>query len=259
MTTEEFSVEFDTLYNNIKSQSAPGLDEYEKSVFLTKAQEEIVKGYFNPKSNDNQEGFDDSIKRQVDFANIVDVDTPDQLTVSAEQKIDPRGVLYSVPGEMWFPINEFVSQKDTSDDTSPYTALGRRLVVIPLTYEEYARLMSKPYTQPLKRQAWRLFHRDSGTVRYAEIIINNNLTIFETSDADDSGGYTIRYVRRPQPIILESIASDSLTINGVSAKTECELDDLIHREILDRAVELAKIHYTSGQPADILTVNRRNE
>ena len=45
------------------SNQAPGLDEYEKSVFLTKAQYEIVKNYFNPKSNKNQEGFDDSPKR----------------------------------------------------------------------------------------------------------------------------------------------------------------------------------------------------
>ena len=47
----EFSNEFDVLYNNIMSNAAPGLNEYEKSVFLTKGQEEIVKNYFNPKGN----------------------------------------------------------------------------------------------------------------------------------------------------------------------------------------------------------------
>ena len=43
MTTQEFSLEFDLLYNNISSNQAPGLTEYEKSTFLTQAQEEIVK------------------------------------------------------------------------------------------------------------------------------------------------------------------------------------------------------------------------
>ena len=43
MTTEEFSNEFDVLYNNISSNQSPGLNEYEKSVFLTKAQNEILK------------------------------------------------------------------------------------------------------------------------------------------------------------------------------------------------------------------------
>ena len=37
MTLEEFSNEFDILYNNSMSNAAPGVDEYEKSVFLTKA------------------------------------------------------------------------------------------------------------------------------------------------------------------------------------------------------------------------------
>lgn len=45
MTTQEFSNEFDVLYNNIMSNQAPGLDEYEKSIFLTKAQEELVRDY----------------------------------------------------------------------------------------------------------------------------------------------------------------------------------------------------------------------
>ena len=51
MELSEFSYEFDVLYNNITSNQAPGLDEYEKSVFLTKAQDEIVKSYFDPRLN----------------------------------------------------------------------------------------------------------------------------------------------------------------------------------------------------------------
>jgi hypothetical protein len=47
----EFSSEFDVLYNNITSNQAPGLDEYEKSLFLTRAQDEVLKSYFNPKTN----------------------------------------------------------------------------------------------------------------------------------------------------------------------------------------------------------------
>ena len=37
MKSEEFNNQFDVLYNNITSNQAPGLNEYEKSVFLTKA------------------------------------------------------------------------------------------------------------------------------------------------------------------------------------------------------------------------------
>ena len=63
MKVDEFSNEFDILYNNITSNQAPGLDEYEKSVFLTKAQDEIIKSYFNPRLNKTQEGFDGNERR----------------------------------------------------------------------------------------------------------------------------------------------------------------------------------------------------
>jgi len=43
MTTKEFSNEFDILYNSIATNAAPGIDLYEKSVFLTKAQDELIK------------------------------------------------------------------------------------------------------------------------------------------------------------------------------------------------------------------------
>ena len=73
MTLQEFNTNFDLLYNNIASNQAPGLDEYEKSVFLTNAQLELVKNYFNPKGNNYQEGFDQSPKRQLDFSTITDL------------------------------------------------------------------------------------------------------------------------------------------------------------------------------------------
>lgn len=76
----EFSNEFDVLYNNITSNQAPGLDEYEKSVFLTKAQDEIVKAYFNPKTNKVQEGFDGNEKRQIDFSMIMRSDSYSKIT-----------------------------------------------------------------------------------------------------------------------------------------------------------------------------------
>ena len=58
MDYKEFSDRFDILYNNITSNQAPGLTEHEKSIFLTKAQDEVLKNYFNPKGNKYQEGFD---------------------------------------------------------------------------------------------------------------------------------------------------------------------------------------------------------
>jgi len=71
MTNLEFSNEFDILYNSIATNAAPSIDLYEKSVYLTKAQEELVKNYFNPKGNKYQDGFENSSKRRNDLSQLI--------------------------------------------------------------------------------------------------------------------------------------------------------------------------------------------
>jgi hypothetical protein len=63
MTLQEFSDQFDVLYNSITSNQAPGLNEYEKSVFLTKGEKQLVREYFNKRVDGVGGGFDGSEKR----------------------------------------------------------------------------------------------------------------------------------------------------------------------------------------------------
>lgn len=51
-TSEDWSQQFDLLYNNISSNQAPGLTEYEKSVFLTQAQEAVILDLYKGTSGD---------------------------------------------------------------------------------------------------------------------------------------------------------------------------------------------------------------
>ena len=80
MTNNEFSDSFDTLLNSYNTQAQFGegaskqeitLDEYEKSVLLTQAQDIIIKSYFNARLNAAGEGMDDSERRQVDFSSLI--------------------------------------------------------------------------------------------------------------------------------------------------------------------------------------------
>lgn len=226
----EFSNEFDVLYNNIMSNAAPGLNEYEKSVFLTKGQEEIVKNYFNPKGNKYGEGMDDSPKRQIDFSELIKVAQGIPSTTSP-LTFDKRAKVFDLPSDLFIVINEAVS-----------TNTGTKQV-IPISYAEYTRLMSKPYKEPLKYQAWRIISTSSEKIS-TELIVNSNETIAE---------YLLRYIRRPAPIITADLSSEygNLTINGIGTISECELNPIIHQEILQRAVELAKAAYESDVKATI--------
>jgi hypothetical protein len=118
------------------------------------------------------------------------------------------------------------------------------LVVKPLRFDEYDRLMSKPFKRPLKHQAWRLIN--SGTVSNGEYV--KCVEIITTPEYDNKSlTYTLRYLRRPLPIIVGDI--DDLKIGGYTynqvKNVGCELDPILHEDILQRAVELAKIAWTS--------------
>lgn len=247
-TDNEWEERFDVLYNNITSNQAPGLNTHEKCVFLTKGQDEILKNHFtaNSKGNDIAQGYDDSPKRQIDFS---------MLTTSAEvssvntARFDTRPESKSVtlPTGIMMIINELVQVTRNGSTVN--------LVVKPLRFDEYDRLMSKPFTRPLVRQAWRLI--DSDSANKADIIVGPKDVITK---------YIVRYIRKPKPIIIGDL--DGLTIDGYTYGTGvdqtqgCELDPMLYEEILQRAVELAKIAWTAtGQDNAqmILQAGQRSE
>ena len=226
MTLEEFSNEFDILYNNITSNQAPPLDEYEKSVLLTQGQEYILKSYFS-KANPMAQGFDDSPERQMDYSTLIT--TFSNESFGTDFLFDPRAIVSTLPDNIFLIIQEVV-YTDTKDSK----------IVVPINYREYSRIMNKPYKQPFKNQAWRMFQNDTEGKLVAEIIPRATDVITK---------YVVRYIRRPVPIILNNL-TDGLNINGINTTSECELDPIVHRDILDRAVMMAKIAYQTAQPKE---------
>jgi len=226
MTKSEFSLQFDVLYNNETSNQAPDLNEYEKSVFATKAEYEVIKNYINSKGNKYAEGVDESPKRHVDLSNLVsNSDT--------------------------FPTDAIAILEETIKEN------GELKVVIPISYKEYQRLLSKPYSRPLKKQVWRI--EDS----------TNASTFIGHTDSSTFSNYNIRYIKMPNPIILWSTESDysGLTIQGcpkgetennntIYNFPEIELPDELMQEVLQRAVELAKAAWLGDLSATLQTGQR---
>ena len=283
MTAAEFSREFDILYNNIASNQAPGLTEYEKSVFLTKAQDEIIKNYFTNKPNGNkyQEGIEDSAKRYSDFSCLITVKSI--ISQQSTANIDSRGKIMQLPDDLMISLNETFETNFNvvnKQNAKVRAISNNNYQVIPITLAEYQRLMSKPSNDPLKRQVWKLMGNSASGNGSIEIIPHWRDVSYNLTDEDKANQYTtngdnpttyklkIRYVRRPYPIIIEDLSLQGLTINGkttiygstLSSATEeaCELAQELHPEILQRAVELAKIFYT-GDNQQIMTAGTRSE
>ena len=271
MTTTEFSNQFDLLFNNISSNQAPGLNEYEKSVFLTKAQDEIVKNYFQAESNGNtvKKGFDDSAIRQMDFSDLIMSKT---LTEENEEPdVDPRALVYKISKDdrVYIIINESLYLMANTGGGLKVNGIRQ---VIPIKYTEYMRLMSKPFKEPLKNTAWRIITKgrdgdvnidtsigDPTTVAKSvslkiEIVVTSaDKNKYKKSGETNTIQYNIRYIRKPRPIILTDLSDsfgEDISIDGYKQAMTCELNESTHEAILQRAVELAKIAW-AGNANDV--------
>lgn len=242
MTIQEFSAEFDVLYNNIASNGAPGINEYEKSVFLTKAQDELIRAYFLKNTNKIQVGYDDNTLSQTNFSNLIVFKNIDTFTDAKYSDITNSKSI-ELPSDILFILNEQLKCVDLENKK-------KTLTIVPINSDAYSRLTSKPFNRPLKNQAWRL-----------DVNVVEDDEINQCCDLIPTIGYTIqsyqiRYVKKPTPIILEDL--EEISINGVYQHTECKLNPIIHQDILQRAVELAKASYT-GDLSSIVALGQSSQ
>lgn len=236
MTNPEFSNEFDLLYNNINSSDSPGLDEYEKSVFLTSAQEGLVTALYTGAGSYGGFELTEQMRRSLDALLSDEV-----LTLSSTTEkpvVDKGGDLFNLPEDLWYIVYEaaryqLVEGKDVNNcptDTASYP-----VEVVPVTYDELHRIKGNPFRGPVKRRALRV---DKGCNADGERQV-------ELISAFPVAKYYIKYLRRPCPIILEELTGDD-SINNKQNFSECELHESLHRIILESAVRAAKAAYVGA-------------
>ena len=210
MTNPEFSIEFDILYNNISSNKAPGLNEYEKSVFLTKAQEQIVTELYSGR-NTTYSSFEETEEQRRYLHSLITTSSLEEST-EIDDIITSNSSIYKLPENIMFITYE----------TAILTG-NKEVTVYPVSQDELSKIIKNPFRGPSNNRVLRL---DLG---------NNSIEVISNYDITK---YLIRYIRKPNPIILVDL-EDDLSINGVSEESVCELDSSLHRTILDRAVALA--------------------
>jgi len=227
MTLEEFSNGFDTLvssYRRFKDFDKQEMldsiefDEYEKSLWLTKAQEELVVNLYNGKNP-----YGDSFESTEEIRRYLDPLVRTK-TYSTEDEEDGIGVsdksrFFRLPDDIAFITLEQIVYGD--ETLGCYN--GSRADVYPVTQDEYSRIKDNPFRGPTKYKAVRL---DAGE-GLVEIISKYGIS-----------NYLIKYLSKPKPIILEDLPN-GLTIGGVGAARNCELNELLHQTILEKAVQMA--------------------
>lgn len=258
MTTQEFSLEFDILYNSIASNAAQPVDEYEKSVFLTQAQEELIKNYYNFKGNKYQEGFEITEKRRRDLEQLVSNSVSYEYIDLQEESLSILNIksrFFKIEKNVMFIVAE---KAKMISEISCYNNIN--VNVKPVSHNEFTSNIDNPFKRP-KDFFWRM---DRSNVSG---IFSNNLEqtkerVIELIYDEKIGEpveYRYRYIKYPKPIILTNLTSLNLSINGQTNEQTSELSDHINREILNRAVELALESSGNPRTESKIQLNQRNE
>ncbi len=227
MNALEFDDEFRLNYQYAGGNSAPGFNAYARSLFLTRAQEELVKDAFDPTSNNKNKGFEQNETRRRQLSNLVkqfifypSIAVPYDLNLN----IDNNSLLYTAASEL--NVLRIIHEHIVVD---PTICKKNTLPVVPITHDEYNDLKNNPFRRPGIERAWRI---DQGTIddsnNYLEIVADIPYI-----------RYVLRYVRRPRPIIvadLTSISNASYSIEGQTTVQTSEINEAFHPEIVTRAV-----------------------
>nr|UWI39079.1 MAG: hypothetical protein [Bacteriophage sp.] len=218
MNVQEFSNTFDTLLQPYITKDIYGnqnnlaFDEYEKSVFLTKAQEQIVLELYQ--ELEQSEEVRKYLSNLIKTDNYVPVGEQDETLINDNFK----SYKVEISNDILFMIYE---QCTLSDENN---CINNKVVsVVPTIHDDLDKVLKNPFKSPNSRKVIRLDFDNK-----IELISKYNIS-----------NYKVRYLKKPNPIILVAL-EDNLSINNGDTKvSNGETNPILHERIVQRAVQLA--------------------
>lgn len=218
MNVQEFSNSFDTLLQpyiakeSFSEQNNLAFDEYEKSIFLTKAQEQIILELYQ--ELEQSEEVRKYLSNLIKTDNYVPVGEQDETLINNNFK----SYKVEISNDILFMIYE---QCTLSDENN---CINNKIVsVVPTIHDDLDKVLKNPFKSPNSRKVIRLDFDNK-----IELISKYNIS-----------NYKIRYLKKPNPIILVAL-EDNLSINNGDTKvSNGETNPILHERIVQRAVQLA--------------------
>lgn len=218
MNVQELSNLFDTLLqpyitkDNFGKQNTLAFDEYEKSIFLTKAQEQIVLELYQE--------LEQSEEVRKYLSNLIKTDNYAPVGEQDETLINNNFKSYKVEisNDILFMIYE---QCTLSDENN---CINNKIVsVVPTIHDDLDKVLKNPFKSPNSRKVIRLDFDNK-----IELISKYNIS-----------NYKVRYLKKPNPIILVALEGNLSINNGDTKVSNGETDPILHERIVQRAVQLA--------------------
>lgn len=226
MDTDQLSIEFDILYNNISSNQAPGLNLLEKSTFLTQGKEDVVKQLYSG----NAGPFEQTEEVSQYLRTLVK-----QENYTVQEIPNVKGIQYNfdLQPDCWVIVYE--QAEVLIDGCSENT----HIVVKPIAHDDFAKMMDDPFRKPDRRNIYRMLIGNT-----AQLFADKSVKIVE---------YNMRYLINPGKVYLDNFTTNVPNCwkfpQGANwseyKENPLQMPEGVHRLVLLRAVQLAKSAWAS--------------
>ena len=230
MNLDQFSDQFSVLVDSYrrfkdfdKKDMIDSLDfsEFDKSLFLTDAQEDLVREYYSGKGIN--EAFEESEETRRALAELV---IHKEITVSEASPssvLTKHSYIFKLPEGLWYIVYEgaVLNLEGSGACEEALNGIGEGAVIVPARYDELHYLLNNPFRGPKGNRVLRL---DKSGNQVELVSVSHPIA-----------KYVIRYIEQPSPIILTNLP-ENLNIRGLNTATECQLPTQLHQVILERAV-----------------------
>ena len=213
MTAQEMQYHFELKLNQFHSieKSYTSTD---VSAFLNLAQDQLIEDRYSKKVGSIISFFESDEKTRMELGSLISnhiVNTGSFDTTNVA--LHPDALFAALPSNYLYSLQEMavVSYVDCNNDS--VTGIAK---VLPIRHDEYLMNIDNPYGKPYRKLVWRMDYGSTGAKKH-ELVHGSGETI---------SSYKLRYLRKPTAI-------------DVNTGVDCELHEVLHEEIVDRAILIA--------------------
>lgn len=274
MTAAELVQKFNLHYDNILSAAAPGLNEYEISLFLTQAHREVVSSYYNGVMGGDPIDSTEAPKSLI--SRYILMDSAPLNVLEDKQYYGLYQYVVKLKLEVLQLLEErMISPSSTEDciiDGTPVKLnsplLDSNIIVKPIDIDEWLRLAPNPFRRPSDLRVWRMDITNNADTINREIRLVSSMPLANYT-------YYYTYMKEPEPIILVNLDEEPWTSIGdlsIMGSQKANVDDTsttigldkqipptLWELIINRAVELATRDYKENNLNTQIALNRRVE
>lgn len=198
---------FDVKIKQLTKINKSLLTSTEIEAYLKRSEESLYQKYYD--------SFDREERSEKILINFIKSKTYDTSEGVSNTDSLPNGKFFELPSDFKYVAIEEVLMKVTG--AADGTAV--RVRVKPIMFVHFNQNKNNPFRTPNSEIAWRVDYGVTGATTRAnhEIVIPSGYTLMK---------YYLRYLRKQTPI-------------SIATNTTCELQDVVHEELVDLAVDLA--------------------